>query len=487
MHVPRPLLCLLLLVAACGTAWAFVSPAWQTPDEDVHFAYVETLATQQRLPGGPSAPFSTAQSTAIDVTNVPATTFFTFAHPEWSQTAYEDWRKRASGYRFDDGGGNSSASSYPPAFYLYDAVFYTLGSAGDVLTRFYAARLGSVVLLLLTTLGVWLLAGELFHRRRLPQLVAAASVGLWPAITFTSSSVNPDAMLLTTWTLIFWLAAVVIGRGLNPLRGLALGTVLGITVLTKTASVVLVPCGLALLVWLSWRGRRHRSALLGAASAVAAFLLPVVAWILIVRSASGGAAFGQATGNASAQGIDLRELASYLWQFYLPNLPFMTPVQHHFPIASDLPVLNTWVGMNWGVYGWANVWWPKTWYLVAYLVTGAFAIGGLVVGARRLLPARRRRSLPAGRLTLLVFLAVCALALAAGVHWTDYKFYAEGKGPFAQGRYLLPVAALAGLLVAMVLDALPRRVRLPVVGAWLGFLIVLQIASLTLVADRFYG
>lgn len=484
MHVPRPLLCLLLLVATCGTAWALVSPAWQTPDEDVHFAYVETLATQHRLPGGTNARFSTAQQQAIEATNVPATTIFTYANPEWSRTAYEHWKRVRRDYPFDDGGGGSVASTYPPAFYLYDAVFYSLGRGGDVLVRSYTARLGSVVLLLVTTLAVWLLAGELFGRRRLPQLVAAASVGLWPTVTFTSASVNPDAMLLATWSVTFWLAAVVAGRGLSPGRGLALGAVLGVAVLTKTASVVLVPCVLLLVLWLAWKGRRRRPALLGVVTAAVAFLAPVVAWTLVARAAN-GAAFGQATGTASTGGIDFHQLASYLWQFYLPRLPFMTPVAHHYPIVSSLPVLNTWVGSNWGVYGWVNVFWPKPWYLVAFAITGAFAVGAVVLGARRLVPTRRRRALPAGRMTVLVFLAACAVGLLAGIHWTDYKFYVGGLGPFAQGRYLLPVAALAGLLPALVLDALPGRARVPAVATWFGFLVVLQIASLALVANRF--
>ncbi len=106
-----------------------------------------------------------------------------------------------------DGGGQNPASSNPPLYYLYESVPYLLASGGDIFDRLYVMRLWSVLLLLVTTAGAWLLAGELFGRNRLLQLVAAGFAGLQPMVTFVSSSVTPDALLFATWSVAFWLCA----------------------------------------------------------------------------------------------------------------------------------------------------------------------------------------------------------------------------------------------------------------------------------------
>jgi hypothetical protein len=59
-RVPRELALLLLVVGLVGFTWAIVRPAWGAPDEDVHFAYTQTLAATscraaQSRPSPPSS------------------------------------------------------------------------------------------------------------------------------------------------------------------------------------------------------------------------------------------------------------------------------------------------------------------------------------------------------------------------------------------------------------------------------------------------
>lgn len=489
-RVPRPLLIVLALAFVCGSAWAYVSPAFLAPDEDVHFAYVQTLAERQRLPGGiEGKSVASDQLRAINASNTPTTVFFPYANPEWSGAAYERWRREQRDLPRDDGGGSNAATSYPPAYYAYETLPYLAASGGDSFTRLYAARLGSLVWLLVSTTAAWLLCGELFGRRRVPQVTAAATVGLWPVMDFISGSVNPDAMLYAVWSVIFWRAAVIAHRGLTPLRGLTFGLLLGLAMLVKVTTLVLVPPAALFVAWAAWTAWRRRgrlaTAVASAGAWAVAFAVPTIGWLAATRS-SGRSAYAQAEQVGASTGFDVREFASYLWQFYLPKLPFMQEIDHHYSVVSDLPVLNTWVGMSWGSFGWASVWFPEPLYLIAFVVTGALVVLALTGGVRRW-RARAARPLPAGRIGLLLFLAAAAGATVAGLHWTDYRFYVEGDGPFAQGRYLFPLVALAGIVVAAALDALPRRARLPATAAWLGLLVALQVASLALVGARFYA
>jgi hypothetical protein len=56
-----------------------------------------------------------------------------------------------------------------------------------------------------------------------------------------------------------------------------------------------------------------------------------------------------------------------------------------------------------------------------------------------------------------------------------------------QGRYLLPLLGLGGLFVAAAASAVGARLRGPVIGAWLGGLLVYQLGALALNLSRFYA
>src|SRR4051794_41738219 len=106
-RVPRPLALLLMVVGIFGVAWALITPAWQSPDEDAHFAYVQSLGELGRLPGGKGSTVSTEQLTAQTATNVDPVIFSTYSQPEVSHAAFDTWLRGNRGARGDGGGPNS--------------------------------------------------------------------------------------------------------------------------------------------------------------------------------------------------------------------------------------------------------------------------------------------------------------------------------------------------------------------------------------------
>jgi hypothetical protein len=88
---------------------------------------------------------------------------------------------------------------------------------------------------------------------------------------------------------------------------------------------------------------------------------------------------------------------------------------------------------------------------------------------------------------LLAFFTVAALTILAGLHWTDYRQIRGGALGFAQGRYLLPLAGLAALLVALALRGLPTRARGVGAAVVLAGMFTLTLFSFGLVLDRFYA
>jgi hypothetical protein len=85
------------------------------------------------------------------------------------------------------------------------------------------------------------------------------------------------------------------------------------------------------------------------------------------------------------------------------------------------------------------------------------------------------------------FLVLVSVTLLAGLHWTEFQQIRAGGGPLNQGRYLLPLVGVAGLVVAQAVRALPVRLRPHGAAAVLGGLLVLQLVSLGLMLDRFYA
>ena len=136
-----------------GVAWVLVVPAWQVPDEDAHFAYVQTIAELHRRPADDGRPALEAQKSSEQDLAERASGFLRSyqrleAHPEWAKRPEREWRATPEPSR-EDGGGANAAGNNLPGYYLYAAVPYLLASGGDVIDRLYAIRLFSVPLLLL--------------------------------------------------------------------------------------------------------------------------------------------------------------------------------------------------------------------------------------------------------------------------------------------------------------------------------------------------
>src|SRR5436305_1712853 len=147
----------------------------------------------------------------------------------------------------------------PPLYHAYAGIAYRAVPTSNVFTRLLAMRLWTVPLVLLTVLGAWLLAGELFGPNRPLQLVAAGTVGLQPMITFMSSGVNPDAAAYSSGAFVLWLGVRALRR--EPDRATVIGLVASLVIagLVKTALLTLVPAAIiALAIGLHRAGRLTR-------------------------------------------------------------------------------------------------------------------------------------------------------------------------------------------------------------------------------------
>ncbi|MHB8690865.1 MAG: DUF2142 domain-containing protein [Solirubrobacteraceae bacterium] len=489
-RVPRPLAMLLGVVAVFGVCWAMLAPPWQSPDAFSHYSYIESLGTRLVVPGGGGYGESSSSVRVADA-GVGAHEIqwsSPEAKPSWSPSIAAASRRASGRLSRSNGGGPTPSAGYPPLYYATAVGAYLAPLGGDSFDRLNAVQLWGVLLLLGTVTGAWLLAGEVFGRRRLLQLITAAVAGLEPMSTFLSTSVTPDALLLPLWTLVLWAGARVIKRGAPQRDVKLLCALLAAAILTKPTSYALIPaCALALVI--GWRRGEARSGVEAVRLLGRALILPVLVvlgWTVIQRSLSYPAATaGPPTGAlTSAPGSFLLHFFDYVWQFYLPRLPgqyaFHVPTLAALPWPrqlSGLPLWNLWIRQGWGVFGWVDVYMTGWVYVVLAVVTGAVAIGAVAIVVR---------ACDALRLSLVAFFAVAVLSLLAVVHVIEYEFLTTGQGAFIQGRYLLPIVSLFGLAVALVVSRLPARARGPAVAVVMVGLLALQVLALATVARTYY-
>jgi 4-amino-4-deoxy-L-arabinose transferase-like glycosyltransferase len=327
-----------------------------------------------------------------------------------------------------------------------------------------------------TVSATWLLAGCVFGPRRELQLAAAAVPALLPMVGFVSASVSPDSLLYALWTVALWLGARILrGRG-GPIDHLALLGTAGLATATKATSYALAVPVLFVFAVSLWRLRHRRRLVAGIVAGGAAVLaLTAGAWFVVAGQSDRPAAAQLTDAMDLPDGFSGSEFAGYVWQYYLPRLPFQEP---YAGIGWPPPAYQVWTKQSWAAFGWLEVQWPRAVYWLLTLAATVVALAALLALVRR----RARLDL-----TLLAFFAIGALALLAGLHWNEYKLAEEQGVLVNQGRYLFPLIGLAGLTAAAALTALSRSARASALAVLLAGLVVLDLFSIGLVAARFYA
>lgn len=217
------LVALYLLLAAL---YAWLTPAWQNPDEPAHYNYIRQLAENGSLPVLQPGDYHQQYLADIVARNFP---------PQLSIDAL-----RYEGHQ-------------PPLYYLLLAPVYR-ASAGSLL----ALRLGSALLGALLVLCAGLAAWEYFQPQLPLALAAAAFVAFIPQHVAMLASVNNDALAELWMMLGFWLLLRSAATP-NTRNYWLLSLVLGLAFITKaTVYILLLPALLAL--WLDWRAGRSTPA-----------------------------------------------------------------------------------------------------------------------------------------------------------------------------------------------------------------------------------
>lgn len=475
-RVPRSLTLLLAIALVEGLVWCIVLPPLQGPDEVSHFAYVQKIAETGSIPwrSGPPAEPGYAYSTEVGVAGVCSGITGLEQNPAARAPAstidericFGDLNRLPASARSD--GGFTSADKNPPLYYLYETVPYLAFRGATFFTRSFVLRLANLPLLLALVLFTWLLSGELLlglPRGPALRALASAAVVLNPQLTQMTATVNPDLLLAALWTAGLWLSVSIVRHGATRVRVAWLIAVCVMAGFTQGRGLpLLAPAALALAV--AWWRRRARSRRAGAGFvATGAVVVLAGAYLLLRYAIRDDVTLPRVEG-----------FLSYLWQFYLPRLGFMSATIH-----PGYGVRQVFIDRFLGTFAQLEVSFsPATLDFLsrAAEVTAVAAIVGLAVHRRRVARAP----------WALAVLAVGAVGYLIMLHAVAYSALLNFSGdPIITGRYLLPLLCLYGVGIALALSWLPRVLAALLGGAAVAGLAVLQLSALAIVVERFYA
>jgi 4-amino-4-deoxy-L-arabinose transferase-like glycosyltransferase len=391
------------------------------------------------------------------------------ARPPWGDEARRRWEvaDEAKDPSPKDGG---AATGYSPEYYAAASLGYFAFDWGDIFDRQFGARLISALLGAASVIFVWLFARELFRREGWLPNTAALSAALLPQFGFIGGIVNNDALAIALGSLLLYLLARGLRRGLTPRFSLLIGVVLALAYLAKPSLSAFGPVVAGVLAWPLIRDRDLKRAVLPAAG-LAGFAAVALLWLVIAGIADRHVT---TVSTANTRAFSLSDFASYVYHFYLPSLPGRTDRW----FASQSPVYTVWMHSFFATFGSTDTQFADRVYKV---------LTGISIGAALLLGVAFWRERVAVRRALptILMAAAATITLFVFVHLTFYLFYAGYPGE--QGRYLLPLAAVFGSAVAASTLAFGRRWA-PVLAAFyvtaLGFF---SVFSYGLVLTRYFG
>ncbi|MBJ7244132.1 MAG: DUF2142 domain-containing protein [Solirubrobacteraceae bacterium] len=469
-RLSRFVLAALVIVAlAQGALWAVLTPPLNGPDEESHAPYAQYLAETGKPPELATGTGSLSPEITSLVRGLGASSLV--GNPtgriDWpASSAVNQALAQLPPESSSTGSGPNAAANYPPLYYGLVAIAYRITPSGKIADRLLAMRLVGVLLFGLTVALTWMLAAVVLAGLW-PRVVAAGLVALQPKLGFTAAVINPDILITAIATGFILAAALIICRGLNTRRAIAILALTAAGALTHPRGYFLV----APLLFVAWFSARRAAASRDQRDWITA--VDALGIAMIAAAAAATAVLIARWGN-SAPVSDVREFGSYIWNFYLPRPDFLTQ------LGPEYGYQQVFIRSFFSDFGQLDVTPSATFVSLVQngVMLALIALYSTVVARWSTI----RKNWP-----LVAMLLAFLLSMLLLVHLVSYRELQANGDPIITGRYLLTAVGIYGIAAAWVMSSLPRRAG-PVIGACvLSIGAVLALSGIGLTALRFYG
>ncbi|MHB8618992.1 MAG: glycosyltransferase family 39 protein [Chloroflexota bacterium] len=415
---------LLLGFLALSLALGVANPLWEALDEPEHFQYVKFIAERHQLPRVSQALPSLVDRPANELFQPPL--YYVMAAPfvlaihldsyaSWVRNPYFTW----PGYPLRNGVAVHTLTERWP--------FHGMVLGAHVM-RLVSSLMGMV------SVGLIYLTARRLLRPRLALLAGLVS-GLTPVFLMSSSSIdNDNAAALTSALSLLVITRLLWAENRRYLWFAALGVALGLALLAKANTIVLLPIGLFAAGLIFARDKSRQVPMAGPR-----FLLHLLMLAVALMATSGWYYF--------RKGSTDNYLSHYALRFGY--------VLHDLTPGYVWGVWREVFQTYWGSFGWDTFQLPAPFYLAFGLLTALAGAGWLTMLARnRCLPLKQAITNPRAAGCLLLGLTLAG-SLGAVVLWHSVQL---DDGATAHARFMLPALTASSILLAVGLDSLPFMV-----------------------------
>lgn len=438
MKTSKFLKLLLVITLLKGLIWAYITPPFQAPDEQNHFAYVQFVAETGRKPGPEDRLNTTLELiTATKIINFD----WTGNHPMWSQKNFTNAQEKEGEIRNISPDDRKNFVFYangfknPPLYYFLAATFYKIAQFGSIFERLYLTRALSVLFAVLAVYFSYKIA-YLITGKKILSLTLAALVSFEPSFTFITSTVTNDSMAIISVTIAvfailknYWLG--IFGGFLALLTRVHLGIILFYAVFKK-----FLPISIPFLIIL--------------------FLLAPLSPDRLPFNI-----------DKYLEGIAYFRILTLSGNIFPETINFMKTLTPHY--------LNEVLPWYLGVFGWLEITLPVIIYTIFKLLI-FFSILGFVFKRKNPYPKIAPAVISAGLLFLIIIL------------FDFITFVQNGSGAGVQGRHLIPAVSVHFLLLIIGLELIiPEKFHLILKKVLLILMISINFIGILLILDYFYG
>lgn len=478
---PLPLMIIILLLFCKGLIWTVLIPPFQTPDEPVHFAYVQYIAEEHKLPiynGSSRTQLSQEMLNFISYVNLSDIAF----HPSYQFSLSSREVELLTSEKYDKflrlSSGSTYVSGYPPAYYLIGSIAYDIFYMSPIMFRFYAVRIMSVLISILAPWATYHITRKIFADSPSLWIAAAVIVGFQPMYSMIGASVNNDVLMdALTPVLLLWLLHVVQKWPNNRTSSFILGgVILALGLLTKAEMVYVTGMVLVFLVLRQLLFRESIHEMTKLVKSWVAIIIPIIimygAWVIGISLPYYHSLIGTMGYQATLPG------SGSLWSYISQEILGPSGFNHLFFVF---------VQSFWADFGWLDTSFS---FQSIYNILLFFMIVALLVSAwSAIRPPIHRASNVLYRwgsiVSVLCFIGNIGFLLAV-----EYMYFKQYHTTMLQGRYMLTALAPLAIMFIITIDRIPKRyvlLRRTVPSLVVFSAIALNIASILLEVHRYYG
>jgi hypothetical protein len=275
---------LVIIMIVKGLLWSLAFPLWQGPDEDDHYAVIQFIGENGRLPDTADTVLPDEITLSRALADVGRLDYNPEQRQGWSDSPLGLHEAEFDTLPFSSRtstelGVTAKLMHATPLYYLVAAIPYRLiGYNQNLLVRMQLQRLFTGLLSSPIVVVAYLITRLLFPHDAALRLTIPILVAFHPQLTQMTAVISVDGPFFVLYSLLIYLCLRVLRDGLDSKTAIFIGLTFATAFLIKPTINGFVPLVVLVVLYDWWRRQGERWRVFAAAVIMNAIILPPAAW-----------------------------------------------------------------------------------------------------------------------------------------------------------------------------------------------------------------